>query len=117
MPRRSSKAARASMRTSAGCVPGAARARWRRGYSRSVPLTANAADTVRVPLDDVMHTFRKGHRIVVHVQSTWFPAVDRNPQRFVPNIYKAKDSDFQTATMTVFRTAARPSHLTLNVLP
>lgn len=97
--------------------PGVARARWRRGYSRSVPLTANVADTVRVPLDDVMHTFRKGHRIVVHVQSTWFPAVDRNPQRFVPNIYKAKDSDFQTATMTVFRTAARPSHLTLNVLP
>lgn len=97
--------------------PGVARARWRRGYSRSIPLSANVADTVRVPLDDVMHTFRKGHRIVVHVQSTWFPAVDRNPQRYVPNIYKARDSDFQTATMTVFRTSVRPSHLTLSVLP
>jgi putative CocE/NonD family hydrolase len=96
--------------------PGVARARWRRGYDRSVPLTAGVADTMRVPLDDVFHTFRKGHRIVVHVQSTWYPAVDRNPQRFVPNIYKATDADFQRATMTVFRSTARPSHLMLPIL-
>ncbi|BAH39245.1 putative hydrolase [Gemmatimonas aurantiaca T-27] len=97
--------------------PGVARARWRKGYTRSVPLVANTADTIRVPLDDVMHTFKKGHRIVVHVQSSWYPAVDRNPQRFVPNIYKAKDSDFQSATMTIYRTAARASHLSLTVMP
>lgn len=97
--------------------PGVARARWRRGYEKSVPLVANAADSIAVPLDDVFHTFRKGHRIVVHVQSTWYPAVDRNPQRFVPNIYRAQASDFQTATMTVFRSAARPSQLRLHVLP
>ncbi|WP_353267507.1 CocE/NonD family hydrolase [Gemmatimonas sp.] len=96
--------------------PGVARARWRRGYDRSVPLSAGVADTMRVPLDDVFHTFRKGHRIVVHVQSTWYPAVDRNPQRFVPNIYKATDADFQRATMTVFRSTARPSHLMLPIL-
>jgi putative CocE/NonD family hydrolase len=97
--------------------PGVARARWRRGYDRSVPLEAGVPDTVRVPLDDVFHTFRTGHRIVVQVQSSWYPAVDRNPQRFLPNIYQAKDRDFQTATMTVFRSAARPSHLTLPILP
>lgn len=97
--------------------PGVARARWRKGFDRNVPLAVNVADSVRVPLDDVFHTFQKGHRIVVHVQSTWYPAVDRNPQRFVPNIYKAKDTDFQSATMTIFRSAARPSQLTLNILP
>lgn len=97
--------------------PGVARARWRRGYEKSVPLAANTPDSITVPLDDVLHTFRKGHRIVVHVQSTWYPAVDRNPQRFVPNIYSAKATDFQTATMTVFRSAARPSQLRLHVLP
>lgn len=97
--------------------PGVARARWRQGAERSVPLVANVADTVRVPLDDVLHTFRRGHRIVVQVQSTWYPAVDRNPQRFVPDIYQAKDADFQTASMTVFRSTARPSHLTLSILP
>jgi hypothetical protein len=97
--------------------PGVARARWRRGYERSIPLVANRPDSMRVPLDDVFHTFKKGHRIVVQVQSTWYPAVDRNPQRFVPNIYRAVDSDFQVATMTVFRSAARPSHLDLSILP
>ncbi len=97
--------------------PGVARARWRKGFDQNVPLVVDMADTMRVPLDDVFHTFKKGHRIVVQVQSTWYPAVDRNPQRFVPNIYKATDADFQSATMTVFRSAARPSHLTLNILP
>jgi putative CocE/NonD family hydrolase len=97
--------------------PGVARARWRRGHERSVPLVANRPDTVRVPLDDVFHTFRKGHRIVVQVQSSWYPAVDRNPQKFVANIYKATDADFQSATMTVFRSAARASRVELTVLP
>lgn len=97
--------------------PGVARARWRHGPEKSVPLVANQADTVRVPFDDVFHTFKAGHRIVVQVQSTWYPAVDRNPQVFVPNIYRAKDSDFRPATMTVFRSAARPSHISLSILP
>jgi predicted acyl esterase len=59
--------------------PGAARARWRQGPERSVPLVAAVPDAIPVPLDDVSHTFRKACRIVVHVQSSWFPAVDRNP--------------------------------------
>ncbi|WP_373067506.1 CocE/NonD family hydrolase [Gemmatimonas sp.] len=97
--------------------PGVARARWRKGFDKNIPLAVNVADSIRVPLDDVFHTFKKGHRIVVQVQSTWYPAVDRNPQRFVPNIYRATNADFQSATMTVFRSSARPSQLTLNILP
>ena len=54
---------------------------------------------------------------MVQVQSTWFPVIDRNPQKFVPNINTANASDFQRATMTVFRDAARASHLVLPVLP
>ncbi|MCU0647991.1 MAG: CocE/NonD family hydrolase [Gemmatimonadaceae bacterium] len=97
--------------------PGVARARWRRGYERSVPLVAGQEDTVRVPLDDVFHTFRAGHRIVVQVQSTWYPAVDRNPQRFVGNVYRATNADFRVETMTVFRGAGTASRVELLVLP
>jgi len=54
-----------------------------------------------VPLRDHDHVFRKGHRIMVQVQSSWFPVIDRNPQKFVPNIYKAKPADFVKATQRV----------------
>ena len=64
-----------------------------------------------------MHTFKKGHRLMVQVQSTWFPLVDRNPQTYVPHIYRAKSSDFRPATMTVFRTPARASGIRVRVLP
>jgi hypothetical protein len=97
--------------------PGVARARWRRGYERSVPLVANQSDSVSVPLDDVFHTFKAGHRIVIHVQSTWYPAVDRNPQVFVPNIYRATDTDFRAATMTIHRGGVRASRVELPLLP
>ena len=62
------------------------------------------------PLPDVEHTFRTGHRIMVQVQSTWFPLVDRNPQTFV-DIYSAKESDFQKATQRVYRSSKMASHL------
>ena len=61
-------------------------------------------------LPDVEHTFRAGHKIMVQVQSTWFPLVDRNPQKFV-DIYSAKESDFQKATQRVYRSRQMPSHL------
>jgi hypothetical protein len=66
-------------------------------------------------MPDVSHTFRKGHRIMVQIQSTWFPLIDRNPQKFV-NIYKAKPSDFQKATQRVYRSGRVSSHLKLKVL-
>jgi uncharacterized protein len=64
----------------------------------------------------VYHTFRRGHRIMVHVQSSWFPLVDRNPQQFVP-IHEATEADFQKATQRVYRSRQSPSWIRVKVLP
>ena len=66
---------------------------------------------VKFALQDVLHTFRPGHRLMVQVQSSWFPLVDRNPQKFV-DIYNAKDSDFQKATQRVYGS----SYITLRMM-
>jgi len=70
---------------------------------------------IEIDLRDRYHTFRKGHRIMVQIQSTWFPVYDRNPQKFM-DIYRARPSDYQVATQRVFRSAQHPSHLVLGVL-
>jgi hypothetical protein len=67
-------------------------------------------------MTDVYHTFRKGHRILVQVQSSWFPLVDLNPQRF-EDIYAAKPADFQRASQRLYHTARYLSRIELNVLP
>jgi hypothetical protein len=69
-----------------------------------------------VPLQDVFHRFKKGHRVMVQVQSTWFPMIDRNPQTFV-DIFQAKAEDFKSATQRVYSTQAQASRLRLLVLP
>jgi predicted acyl esterase len=71
---------------------------------------------VKFRLQDVYHTFRPGHRLMVQVQSSWFPLADRNPQKFV-DIYSAKESDFQKATQRVYRSQDLPSKVTVLVLP
>jgi predicted acyl esterase len=65
-------------------------------------------------MPDVAHTFRSGHRLMVQIQSSWFPLTDRNPQTFV-DIPHAEPEDFQTATQRVYRSAVRPSSITLLV--
>lgn len=92
------------------------RGRFRNSYEQPEPFTPNQVTAVNVPLQDVLHTFKKGHRIMVQVQSTWFPLVDRNPQKFVPNIYQAKPEDFQKATHRVYHSAQQPSYLKVKVL-
>jgi predicted acyl esterase len=67
---------------------------------------------VNFALQDVAHTFRAGHKIMVQVQSSWFPLVDRNPQKFV-DIYNAQESDYRKATQRVYRSGDMPSHLEL----
>jgi len=62
------------------------------------------------------HSFLKGHKIMVQVQSTWFPIIDRNPQKFVDNIFKATDADYQPATQRVYRSREYPSHIVLPVM-
>ncbi len=74
------------------------RGRFRENHSHPIPFQPGEVTTVKVPLQDVYHTFRPGHRIMVHVQSTWFPLIDRNPQTFVDNIFKARLEDYQAAT-------------------
>ncbi len=69
---------------------------------------------VAFAIQDIAHTFRPGHRVMVQVQSTWFPLVDRNPQQFV-DIYKAKASDFLKATHRLYHSPQRPSRLKILV--
>jgi uncharacterized protein len=92
------------------------RARYRRSFEKPSPMVPNAADSIRFDMPPIHHTFRRGHRIMVQIQSTWFPHIDLNPQRFVPNIFEAKPSDFQKATMRVYHTPARATRLELRRL-
>ncbi|MBD3750595.1 MAG: CocE/NonD family hydrolase [Sphingobacteriales bacterium] len=77
-------------------------ARFRNSFEKPEPMVPNQPTVVKFPVQDVLHTFKKGHRIMVQVQSTWFPLIQRNPQKFVPNIYKADQSDFMKATHKVY---------------
>ncbi len=82
------------------------RGRFRNDFSKPEPFTANEKTAVNIKLQDVHHTFKKGHKIQIQVQSTWFPLIDLNPQTFVPNIFKAKASDFKKQTHKVFHDSA-----------
>jgi uncharacterized protein len=93
------------------------RARFRNSFANPVPMQPNVVTDVNFRLQDVLHTFKQGHRIMVQVQSSWFPAFDRNPQHYVPNIYEANDSDFVKATEFVWVDKGSPSHLEVQVLP
>ncbi len=92
------------------------RGRFRDNPSKPVPFKANEPSLVKVPLQDVLHTFRPGHRIMVQVCSSWFPLVDRNPQKWVPNIFEANDADFIKARHRVYRSGDRASVLRFSVL-
>ncbi|HEY5441651.1 MAG TPA: CocE/NonD family hydrolase [Gemmatimonadaceae bacterium] len=92
------------------------RARYRRSFEKPIAMVPNQADSLKFEMPSIHHTFKRGHRIMVQVQSTWFPHIDRNPQRFVPNIFEAKPSDFQKATMRVFHSSAKPTRLELRRL-
>ncbi len=93
------------------------RGRYLASYEKPQPLTANKPTEWTVPLRDHDHVFLKGHRIMVQIQSTWFPVIDRNPQQFVPSIYKAPAVDFVPATQRIYCSKEMPSHLVLPVMP
>jgi len=92
------------------------RGKFRRGFETPVPFTPGQPDLIRFELPDVAHTFRRGHRLMVQVQSSWFPLTDRNPQTFT-DIPRARPEDFRPATQRVYHSAARPSSITLAVEP
>lgn len=91
------------------------RGRFRNGFDKPAPFTPGKMDLVEFELPDVFHTFRRGHRIMIHVQSSWYPLVDRNPQKFV-RIHDAKPADFIRATHRVFRSKQAASAVILPVL-
>jgi len=91
------------------------RGRYRNSFSKPEAIVPNQPLKYEFDLRDRFHRFLKGHRIMVQVQSSWFPVIDRNPQTFV-NIYKAKDTDFQKATQRVYRTPAMPSGVKVKVI-
>jgi putative CocE/NonD family hydrolase len=92
------------------------RGKFREGFEDPKPFDPGKATRVPFKVPDIYHTFRPGHRIMVQVQSSWFPLVDRNPQTFV-DIYSAKDSDFRLASQRVWRSRSRPSRVQVSVLP
>jgi len=91
------------------------RGRFRRGFARSERTVPNQVAEYVVDLHTQDYKFLKGHRIMVQVQSTWFPLIDRNPQTFVPNIFDAKDSDFKAATVSIFHSPKFASYVMLPV--
>jgi putative CocE/NonD family hydrolase len=92
------------------------RGRFRNSFSKPEPIPANQIVEYTIDLHTNNHAFLKGHRIMVQVHSTWFPVYDRNPQKFVPNIFLARDSDYVSATQRIFRTSRYPSHVVLPVI-
>jgi putative CocE/NonD family hydrolase len=93
------------------------RGRFHKSFEHPEPLVPGKPTQIKFELLDVMHRFQKGHRLMIQIQSTWFPLVDRNPQKFVPNIYFARPEDFQKATHRVYRSAEHPTSVRLGVLP
>jgi len=92
------------------------RGKFRKSFEQPVPFEPGKPEKVEFQLPDIFQTFRRGHRIMVQVQSSWFPLVDRNPQKFM-KIDEAQPSDFQKATERVYRSAKLPSSITVQVLP
>jgi predicted acyl esterase len=92
------------------------RARFRDSFERPTPLVPNQPTAYRIDLHTNDHAFLKGHRIMVQVQSTWFPIIDRNPQKFVANIFEAKETDFVKATQRIYRSKQYPSGVEISVV-
>lgn len=91
------------------------RGKFRNSFEKPAPFTPGKVERVKFDLNDVAHVFKKGHRIMVQVQSSWFPVVDRNPQQFM-TIPKAEEKDFKKATIKIFHEAANASSIVLPVL-
>jgi len=81
------------------------RGRFRNSFEKPAPFKPNEVTDVNVTLQDVLHTFKKGHKVMIQIHSTWFPYIDRNPQKYVENIYKADEKDFIKSTIKVYGTS------------
>jgi len=93
------------------------RGRFRKSFDKPEPLTPKKPEEFVIDLHQINHTFRKGHKLMIQVQSTWFPLIDRNPQKYVPNIYEANDSDYIKATHTIYCNSQYSTYIDLPVVP
>ena len=91
--------------------------RFRDSFAKPEPIAPGQIVPFTIDLHTANHVFKKGHRIMVQVQSTWFPIIDRNPQKFVPNIFEAKESDYQKATQRIYRSKRFASNVEISVMP
>jgi predicted acyl esterase len=92
------------------------RARFRNSFERPDPVPANKVMKYAIDLHTNAHAFLKGHRIMVQVQSTWFPVYDRNPQKYIPNIWEAHAADYVKATQRIYRAPKTASAVVLPVV-
>ncbi len=92
------------------------RGRYRQGFTEPTAIAPDQVNEYTIDLYGNNHCFKKGHRIMIQVQSSWFPLYDRNPQKFVENIFKAQPGDFQKATQRIYESARYPSHIVLPVM-
>ena len=93
------------------------RGRFRNSYETPEPFEPGKIEVIKLPLQDVCHTFKPGHRMMIQIQSSWFPLIDRNPQKYVPNIFKARAEDFVKAQHSVYHSATTPSWIEIKVQP
>lgn len=91
------------------------RGRFYKSFEKPEPMIPNTVNEYIIDLHSTNHCFLKGHKIMVQIQSTWFPLIDINPQKFVDNIFEAKASDFQTAVQNIYRSEQFPSHIVLPI--
>ena len=90
------------------------RGKYRNSFEKPQAFSPGKIEKVQFALPDIAHTFKKGHRLMIQVQSSWFPLADRNPQKFM-NIYEANEADFQKATIRIFHDANNASSIILPV--
>ena len=92
------------------------RGRFRKSFENPEPIQPDRVEEYTIDLHWNDHCFKKGHKIMVQIQSTWFPLIDRNPQTYVPNSFKAEAGDFRPTTQRVFRSPGHASHIEMRML-
>jgi uncharacterized protein len=92
------------------------RGRFRKSFEKPEPFIPNQPDEIVLDLHQINHSFLEGHKIMIEIQSTWFPLIDRNPQQYIPNIFEAKDSDYFRATETIYCNQSLATYIALPVL-
>jgi putative CocE/NonD family hydrolase len=92
------------------------RGRYRKSFEKPEPLISNKPEEFTIDLHDINHVFRRGHKLMIQVQSSWFPVIDRNPQKYVPNIFLADESDFIKAEHRIYFSRKYPTYIELPVM-